>query len=215
MQSANQPKRKYDSTRRKAQAEITRRQILAAAGRLFFSSGYSGTTIEMIAHEAGVALETVYAIFGNKIAILTRLVELSVTSEDKLTPLTQSPRLRGKARLTDPHKLLEAFSNETYASMQSLSPIFMLLRATAPTEPEIAALLDELVKERLQGATLFVNQLAQTGQLRKKLSLEQAAETVWTLSSGEVFHLLTVDRGWKAKEYTRWLAEMLKQALLA
>ncbi len=51
-----QPKRKYNSTRRQAQAGETRRQIIAAARVLFIERGYTGATIEAIAQQAGVAL---------------------------------------------------------------------------------------------------------------------------------------------------------------
>src|SRR5687767_15223401 len=66
-------KRKYDSTRRQVQADETRRQILTAAYKLFSERGYAGATIEAIATEAGVAPETIYAVFRNKGKILLRL----------------------------------------------------------------------------------------------------------------------------------------------
>ena len=52
MTKLNSPKRKYDSTRRQAQADETRRQILTAAHKLFIERGYAGATIEAIAAEA-------------------------------------------------------------------------------------------------------------------------------------------------------------------
>ncbi len=70
------PKRRYTSTRRQAQAAETRRQIIAAARKLFVKLGYAGTTVEDIAREAGIAVQTIYATFGSKLAILKRLVEL-------------------------------------------------------------------------------------------------------------------------------------------
>src|SRR3954464_13222502 len=54
------PKRRYDSSRRRAQAEATRADILDAAQRLLEQRGYAATTMEAIAGEAGVALKTVY-----------------------------------------------------------------------------------------------------------------------------------------------------------
>src|SRR5512143_467828 len=57
-------------TLRQRQAQATRSMIVAAAQALFLEQGYICTTIEMIAERAGVAISTVYAIFGSKRGIL-------------------------------------------------------------------------------------------------------------------------------------------------
>jgi AcrR family transcriptional regulator len=208
------PKRKYDSSRRKAQARQTRFQVIEAARRLFFSSGYAKTTIEMIAREAGVATETVYATFGNKISILTKLVDVSIVGDDEPIPLLERPNIQATAQSATPQKMIEGFSNDMYDIMQRMSPMFMLLRATAKSEPEIALLLDRILQDRVGGMRFFVEQLARLSPLREGLSLEKAAETVWAISSGEVFHLLTVDRNWTRKQYVNWLADSLSRLLL-
>ena len=66
-------KRRYDSSRRRAQAEATRVDILDAAQRLFEARGYAATTVEAIAAEAGVALKTVYVAFETKSGLLRAL----------------------------------------------------------------------------------------------------------------------------------------------
>jgi AcrR family transcriptional regulator len=208
------PKRQYDSSRRKAQARQTHLQIIEAAGRLFFSSGYSGTTIEAIAREAGVATETVYAIFKNKMAILAKLVDISIVGDDEPVPLLERPNIQAATQINDPGQLIEKFSNDIAGIMQRMSPVFMLLRATAPSEPETAALLENLLKGRIAGMTFFVSQLKRLGSLREGLSVEQAAETVWAISSGEVYHMLTVDRSWTKEQYVHWLADTLGRVLL-
>jgi len=53
------PKRSYDSPRRREQAAATRRDILAAAQRLFEEEGYCATTMGAMAKEAGVVSKTV------------------------------------------------------------------------------------------------------------------------------------------------------------
>src|SRR5947208_2674838 len=89
MKNQTSTKRKYDSSRRQAQARETQRQIVEAARRLFIERGYMGTTIEQIAAEAGVAVETIYATFGNKRAVLARLVDISVVGDDEPGPLLE------------------------------------------------------------------------------------------------------------------------------
>jgi AcrR family transcriptional regulator len=51
---ADRVKRRYESPRRRAQADATKRDILAAAQRLFERQGYGATTMAAIAAEAGV-----------------------------------------------------------------------------------------------------------------------------------------------------------------
>jgi hypothetical protein len=46
------------------------------------------------------------------------------------------------------------------------------------------------------------------------MSVEDAAETVWAITSAEVHHLLTVDRGWPGERYEAWLRDSLVRLLL-
>ncbi|TMC94359.1 MAG: helix-turn-helix transcriptional regulator, partial [Chloroflexi bacterium] len=52
--------------RRRDQAAQTRVRILDAAYRLLLAGGYEATTIQMVAEAAGVAVQTVYFVFGTK-----------------------------------------------------------------------------------------------------------------------------------------------------
>ena len=71
-----------------------------------------------------------------------------------------------------------------------------VMRGAATTEPEIAALLQSLLSARRENLGMFVQGLVQNGPLRAGLSVDEATDTVWTLTSAEVYHLLTVGRGW-------------------
>lgn len=62
--------RKYSSPIRERQANQTRTNILDATQRLFLERGYAKTTVEAIAQEAGVAKQTVYAVFRSKNGIV-------------------------------------------------------------------------------------------------------------------------------------------------
>src|SRR4051812_17651158 len=58
--------RSYDSSRRVARAQDTRRRIVASARELLLRDGYAATTVADIAEQAGVSPETVYKSFGGK-----------------------------------------------------------------------------------------------------------------------------------------------------
>lgn len=208
------PKRTYTSTRRQAQARQTRLQILEAARKLFFERGYSGATIEAIAIEAGVAPETVYAIYKNKITILKKLVDVTLVGDDAPVPLLKRPNILSNLQNDDPKDLLQIFASDMYEIMTRMSPIFALLRSTAKNDPEIASLQQKLLTGRLGGMQVVTERIASIGPLRSGLSPAKAAATVWALSSAEVFQLLTVDLGWEKERYAAWLSDSLIRLLL-
>ena len=94
MPKSSGPKRAYNSTRRKNQAKETRRMIIEAARKLFYELGYNYATIDAIAREAGVAAETIYAIFGNKQTILMNLIQVTVVGDDENIPLLERPFIK-------------------------------------------------------------------------------------------------------------------------
>jgi AcrR family transcriptional regulator len=208
------PKRSYSSSRRQAQARQTRLGIIAAARVLFIERGYSGATIEAVAQQAGVAPETIYAIFGNKQAILSALVDVSLLGDDQPTPLLQRPGPQQVVQQTDPRLQIQLFSQDMRQIMQRIAPVFEVINAAAKTEPEIAALRHEMLAGRLEGMRFFVDALSRHTPLRQGMDPFSASETVWALTSAEVFNLLTVQRGWTYEQYEHWLVDALLRLLL-
>jgi AcrR family transcriptional regulator len=207
-------KRKYDSTRRQAQARETHRQILAAARGLFIKRGYVGATMDAIAQEAGVATETVFALFGNKRTILTRLIEVSVGGDDRSMPLLQRPGPQTVLQERDPIRQLHLFAQDISGILERVAPVFEVMRMAAKTEPEIAEQLKKLLEARLRNLAKVAQNLAAHTSLRDGMSEGQAAEFIWTVTSPEVFSLLTVDRGWSRERYVHWLSDTLTRWLL-
>src|SRR5262249_61246813 len=82
MTEAVNPKRTYNSSRRREQAAATRREILEGAQRLFERQGFAATTMAAIASEAGVALKTVYVTFETKSGVLRALWNLLLRGDE-------------------------------------------------------------------------------------------------------------------------------------
>src|SRR5215471_16625660 len=87
MAEAVNPRRAYNSPRRREQAAGTRREILGAAQRLFEKQGYAATTMAAIAAEAGVALKTVYVAFETKSGVLRALWHLLLRGDEADVPI--------------------------------------------------------------------------------------------------------------------------------
>ena len=208
-------KRDYDSSRRQAQAQATRRHILDAARKLFTERGYTGATAEAIAAEAGVSAQTIYAIFKNKKRILISLMNVSpVTGVEDHTPLAERASVQAVSQERDRRRQLQMFAQVVAANLDQVSVIFEIMTEAAKNDPEFDRIVKKLNKQRLENMTFAVQQFASNGPFRDEISFEYARDIVWTLTSGEVFLLLTEGRGWSKEQYAEWLADMLIRALL-
>jgi AcrR family transcriptional regulator len=208
-------KREYDSTNRQAQANQTRRRILEAARKQFLERGYAGATAEAIAEEAGVAAQTIYAIFKNKKKLFVSLMNVSPTTgmEDH-TPMSERANVQTVGQEQDQRRQLQMFAEVVANNLNQVGEISEIMKDAAKMEPDFDRILQKLNKQRLEHMTLAVQQFAAHGPFRDRMDDAYARDTVWTLTSPEVFLLLTRDRGWSKEQYAEWLADMLTRALL-
>jgi TetR/AcrR family transcriptional regulator of autoinduction and epiphytic fitness len=167
-------KRTYNSSRRKEQARLTNRQIVEAARKLFIERGYSGATIEAIAQEAGVSVETVYATFGSKRAILTGLIDVSLVGDDEPVPLLQRPGPQAVQQEKNQQHQIQLFARDMTEIMGRMAPLFGIMRVAAKTEPEISEVLQNILESRVHGMEAFIRYLAANGPLRDNLSQAEA-----------------------------------------
>lgn len=205
--------RRYTSSIRQEQAKETRLRILDAARRLFLARGHAATTVEAIAKEASVAVQTVYAGFGTKRGILIALLELSIGGDDQPIGVLERPDpLRMRDEL-DQRRQLEMMAEGIRKIMERAGPVFTVVRA-AVADPEIATRYERLQEDRLRNMTRVVGWVAARGPLREGLSTAEAADIMWMLTSADVHRLLTIDRGWTMEQYERWLGDTMIASLL-
>ena len=207
-------KRSYDSSGRKAAAEETRHAILEAARHVFLKRGYAGATMPAIAAEAGIALDTVYAAVGKKPALFRLLVETAISGQDEAVPAEQRDYVRAIRAEPDAAGKLRIYAAALAAIQQRLAPIFRVLQAAAPLEPELDKLWREISRRRAQNMLLLAQDLAATGQVRPDLSVARIADILWSMTAPEYFLLLVGQRGWPVEDFARWLADAWARLLL-
>ena len=208
----NVKKRAYDSPRRREQAAATRAAILDAALTLFEKQGYAATSVAAIAEEAGVALKTVYAVFGTKRGVLVALRSRLVRGGDDPIPVAQQEWFHAVLDEPDPRKRLSMFAAAATALKRRAGAIFEIIRHAAPADPEIGAMWDEFMRDFYENQRLVIERFDADGAL--KLDVNRATDILWTINHPVVYHLLVVERGWRAEDYQRWLEESLNQQLL-
>ena len=206
--------RKYDSTRRKAQARETRRLITEAARDLFITRGYAGTTMDAIAQAAGVATETVYVVFGSKRKILAHILDVAVGGDDAPVQLLDRPEPQAVLHAADQRTQIKMFARDIMNILERAAPVMELIRSAAQIEADIYELRQNLLRRRLENMTAFVSHLAGKGNLRQGVDIPAGAELVWTITSPEVYLLLTRDRNYSNEQYAAWLESTLTRLLL-
>ena len=199
-------KRRYHSPKRERQAQQTREQIVEAARRLFASDGFANTTVESIAREAGVSVQTVYASVGSKRGIVLALLdwmEVEGGNEELRRELEASK---------DPRRQLRAivrFNRQLFERGQDVLKVVMVARA----DPDVGAFGREGEVRRREGQAHSVCAWAEAGVLRPNLDEGEAADILWALTGPELYWLFVVDCGWPGSRFETWLFETLETRL--
>jgi AcrR family transcriptional regulator len=208
-------KRRYDNSRRLAQVAATRMKVIEAAQRLFTENGYPATTIETVAEVADTPLPTVYRLFGSKRALLAAVLDTAFGGDDQPIAFGDRPAVRAARSEPDPAKMTAAFARIVAEFMQRSSAILNVLATAAQVDPEAAELLAQIRRQRYTGQSRIVAALRDTGALDHDLDTDEANDIVYTLLSPEVHLILTVERGWPADRYERWIARSLSALLVS
>src|SRR5439155_8703909 len=206
---SGEEKRPYHSQVRQRQAEETRRRILVAARSLFESRGYAVTTLEAIAEKALVSPKTITAVFGSKLALLAEVIN----------PEAFSPRVRQLIEelraLEDPSRQLSLVAQITRQAYEPLVTSLELLRTAGVVAAELADVTRQIEARRRQNQARLIASLREQGALRPGLSLEEATDVLWALTSYDLYRMLVVEQRWEPERYETWLAQLLVQHLLA
>jgi AcrR family transcriptional regulator len=208
------PKRTYDSSLRKQQASQTRLRVLDSAQKLFAERGYAATTVEAIASEAGVAVDTVYAAFSTKRGVLKALLDVRVGGDDAPIDLLDRSGPQAVRREPNQRRQVAAFAADVSAIIERARPVDDIIRGAAAVDADIAEFRAKAQEHRFRNMRQLVSWLAANGPLRDGLTEEEAAAIVWTMTSPEVHRLLRVNRGWTPERYTAWLRDNLTRILL-
>jgi AcrR family transcriptional regulator len=210
----NVKRRRYESPRRRAQADATRRDLIAAAQRLFERQGYAATTMAAIAAEAGVALKTVYLGFETKSGVLRAVWNALLRGEDADRPVAEQPWYVEVLEEPDPARRLLLNARNSAEGKRRIGAIVEVIRSAAPADPDIGTLWARIQAEYHANQRAIVERLDQRGELAPGLDVDRAADILWTINHPNTWQLLVAERGWTPEEYERWAGETARAQLL-
>ena len=204
--------RRYSSAVRDEQAARTRARILDAASELFLERGYARTTMKDIADLAGVARDTVHAVFGSKARVLTALIDLRLVPDGSVANVTQRADAQAVRDEVDQRRQIELFAKFITVLSIQLRPVFEILRTASAVESEMANVFEEMDRFRMNNMQIYARWIAARGPLR--VSTKRAGEIIWALASPDVGRMLCDELGWTQTQHATWLSDTLIRTLL-
>ena len=192
---------------RAARAADTRHRIEEAARRCFADRGYAATTLREVAAEAGVAVQTVYATFGSKAAIL-RSLRLRVVGD------TDADDAWGAALdASTVSAAVEAFARSIRLRWEHGADIVAANTDAARSDPAIRAEVDVAVRVRRTGIALLAAVLV---RLDPRLEpADRITAILEALTVTDSYAVLAGAHRWSADDYESWLARSIGDALEA
>jgi AcrR family transcriptional regulator len=182
--------------------------MIDAAHHLFLSRGYAATTLKDVAEAAGVALPTIYSVFGSKRQLLLAVFDAARLGDPEAD---QGPNSR-----RDP--LLEMLSHpgpkqiaaEVRRTREGGAPVARIISKAAAADQHISELWHDTQNARHTNMKALALALQSHGLIGEDAPIDHTADVLWTLTSNEIYQMLVLDRGWSPDEYEEWLREMLK-----
>jgi AcrR family transcriptional regulator len=202
-------RRTYNAAFRQQQARATRRRILEAARRLFAARGYAGVTMRDVAAEAGVAVQTVHAVFGTKLSLAQGIVEAALEDvNQEMQALIQQAAQAQDLRVT-----LYTVGAIARLAYERFGDVLLFLHEAG--DPLLIAEAERFDRARLESQAPIGPALARAGLLRPGLSAAEAADLIWALSSPDWYGLLVRRRSWDPNRWQQTVGDALVHVLLA
>jgi AcrR family transcriptional regulator len=190
---------------RKERAGRTRARILTAARAEFTAKGYHATTMAAIASAAGVAVQTVYFVFGTKPALLQELLGVAVMglSGDGLP--VQRP---------EDTRALASFVAGAIPVYSRAAAVAETARVAAQTDSDVADVYTQAESRRVEEFSRVIHALADHDALRADLTIAQATAVLTTVFGPQSYLSYTAEHQWSDAELADWMSDALARLLL-
>ncbi|NLE78801.1 MAG: TetR/AcrR family transcriptional regulator [Rhodococcus sp.] len=205
----NQVKRVYRSPLREDAARRTRETIRSAAAELFRERGYVGTTVRLVAERAGVAVRTVSAVFpGGKAELFHSALESASALPQILFDAPRDPS-RDDADFVLDHLVWQA--TEIH---ENIGRLVLAAVESSGADEDMARFSAEHGLDTAANAMTIAEGLASNGMLRHDVTVQYAADVLYTVVSPQVHDLLRRQCNWDTVAYRNWVKATIRSGLL-
>ena len=193
---------------KRERAEQTRARIMDAAYRLFTQHGYEATTMQAVADEAGVAVQTVYFTFHTKAALVMTIEVRAVGGEDQEW---WEQRQRELTEERSPRKVVTLWVAGSAKVLNRMTAFVALLGANLEMDAES---VERRTRERDRWFQLLIDRLVALNALKPGLAPSRALDIARAVIRVEAYEDLTLRWGWTEQEWIEWMAGVLARELL-
>ena len=183
-----------------------------AAARLFTADGYVQTTIDGIATESGVAVQTVYNSVGNKAAVLSAVLDSAAAGSG-----AQGGSWSSCGTAPGRHPTLNPSIGVLADWFVEVHPrtagIVAVISQAAAVDGTAARLEKDRGLQRLRRYEEAAAAARARGGLSSGMSDAEGAAAIWSLGHHQVYRTMVQDAGWSVPAYREWLGKALAAAL--
>lgn len=186
----------------------TRDRLLHAAWDLALEQGPS-LRLADVAARAGVSRQAVYLHFGDRTRLLLELLEWGdreLHLDDLLGPVTHARSgVQAMERMVELHA----------AYSPRIDALARLLESHQYTDPAVAAALRDRLDIRRAAHKAVIARVAAEGDLADGWTVDAAADMFFAVTLAAPWRELTAGCGWSARQYARYMSQLLTHALTA
>ena len=157
-------------------ASNTRLAIIDTAETLVIEGGMDSLTLDAIASECGITVQTIYNRVGGRAAILIAIAERAL--EDNRQYMDAAYARSGSA-----YERMLAVS-EGYARFAAEKPYAFRLMANPPQEPQALERITQLVQKHNSQLMQVIKDGIKAGEIRTDIDPFQTATAIWAAANG-------------------------------
>jgi TetR/AcrR family transcriptional regulator, regulator of autoinduction and epiphytic fitness len=180
----------------------------------FRDHGYAASTMETIAADAGVAVQTVYFTFHTKAALLLAAVTIAGGAPDEPESPVDRTWFRDVMEATSGGRrlaLVVELGNEIY---RRVAPLMSAVHAAAAVDPGVDLAWRGLEARRRDGMRQAIDVFSRRDELRRGLDRSVALDLLFGIHRLETYVAFTEECGWPIERYKAWQFATLARQLL-
>src|SRR4051812_34549332 len=204
--------RRYDASSRRARAAERRHLVLRVAEEMFLRQGYAAVTVRAVADATGTSQETIYKTYGGKAGLVAAIQEAALQGSGPVPAPERSDAM--SLRETDADAILRHWATLSMEVAPGVSPVMLLVRSSAATDPQMRELWDQMAVQRRDRMAHNAARLLGTGQVRAELSRDDVRDVLYTYTSPELYEILVLDAAWGLQAYADFIHRGLRGQLL-